>query len=121
MLKLDKSQLFCNSTRLRNLILILILVASKHPSLFLSIIDFMNICIPWHPGQDPLRWNLLKQWFSTFFSSRHTKEQRKSGGTRINKSFVKYFKKSIFSQKRIGKVRNKKFGGTLVRSSRHTG
>ncbi len=51
---------------------------------------------------------MLDQWFSTFFSSRHTKDQRKFGGTLTPKSFVKYFKKSIFSQKRIGKVRNKK-------------
>ncbi len=49
----------------------------------------------------------LDQWFSTFFSSRHTKDRRKFGGTLTPKSFVKYFKKSIFCQKRIGKVRNK--------------
>jgi hypothetical protein len=70
----------------------------------------------------PIYKDLKDQWFSTFFSSRHTKDQRKFGGTLIPNIFVKYFKKSIFSKKKkIGKIRNKKFGGTLGRSSRHTG
>ncbi len=62
----------------------------------------------------------LSQWFLTFFSSRHTKDQRKFDGTFISKSFVKYFKKSIFFPKKIWKSKEQKFSGTLGRSSRHT-
>ncbi len=42
-----------------------------------------------------------------------TKDQRKFGGTLIPKKILKYLKKDFF-QKRIGKVRNNKFGCTPV-------
>ncbi len=57
---------------------------------------------------------MLDQWFSTFFSSRHTNVQKTFGGTLIPKNFVLYFKKKHFFHKRIGIVRNEKSVGTPV-------
>jgi hypothetical protein len=53
------------------------------------------------------------QWFSTFFSSRHTKVQKKFGGTLIPKKIANLTKRGFFPKKRIGKVRKKNLAAHL--------
>ncbi len=55
----------------------------------------------------------LDQRFSTFFSSWHTKDQRKFSGTLVPKKFCKIFQKGHFFPKRIGKVRAKNLAAHL--------
>jgi hypothetical protein len=61
-----------------------------------------------------------KLWFSTFFSSRHTKVPKKFGGTLIPKK-TQIDKEDLFPKRRKRQSKEKEFGGTLGRSSRHTG
>jgi hypothetical protein len=62
----------------------------------------------------------LHLWFSTFFSSRHSKVQKNLAAHLYLKN-GKFDKKRIFFPKRKKRQsKEKEFGGTLGRSSRHT-
>ena len=73
-----------------------------------------------------------EQWFSAFFCSRHTKHEKKNWRHTYSEFFWKrprkkefYFRNCnqnlLIFLKRVVKVRTKKIGGTLGRSSRHIG